>query len=115
MGVSTLFGQSVDAKGYYLKSICTILKKKKRRNSAHSLDFHEKFGGAKRDRTADLYNAIVALSQLSYSPLSPCPACNAPIEGVAKTPDRFQFAQCQNTARDMYPRGDTLRKQIFIW
>ena len=27
-----------------------------------------KFGGAKRDRTADLYNAIVALSQLSYSP-----------------------------------------------
>ena len=26
------------------------------------------FGGAKRDRTADLYNAIVALSQLSYSP-----------------------------------------------
>ena len=29
----------------------------------------EKFGGAKRDRTADLYNAIVALSQLSYSPV----------------------------------------------
>ena len=28
----------------------------------------KKFGGAKRDRTADLYNAIVALSQLSYSP-----------------------------------------------
>jgi hypothetical protein len=26
------------------------------------------FGGAKRDRTADLYNAIVALSQLSYGP-----------------------------------------------
>ena len=25
-------------------------------------------GGAERDRTADLYNAIVALSQLSYSP-----------------------------------------------
>ena len=25
-------------------------------------------GGAKRDRTADLYNAIVALSQLSYDP-----------------------------------------------
>jgi hypothetical protein len=25
-------------------------------------------GGARRDRTADLYNAIVALSQLSYSP-----------------------------------------------
>ena len=26
------------------------------------------FGGANRDRTDDLYNAIVALSQLSYSP-----------------------------------------------
>ncbi len=26
-------------------------------------------GGAKRDRTADLYNAIVALSQLSYGPV----------------------------------------------
>ena len=25
-------------------------------------------GGARRDRTADLYNAIVALSQLSYDP-----------------------------------------------
>ena len=28
----------------------------------------ETFGGARRDRTADLYNAIVALSQLSYGP-----------------------------------------------
>src|SRR6476659_1230162 len=28
-----------------------------------------KSGGAERDRTADLYNAIVALSQLSYSPV----------------------------------------------
>jgi hypothetical protein len=28
----------------------------------------EKFGGARRDRTVDLYNAIVALSQLSYGP-----------------------------------------------
>ena len=26
------------------------------------------FGGVKRDRTADLYNAIVALYQLSYNP-----------------------------------------------
>ena len=29
-----------------------------------------KAGGAKRDRTADLYNAIVALSQLSYGPIT---------------------------------------------
>ncbi len=28
----------------------------------------DRFGGAKRDRTVDLYNAIVALSQLSYGP-----------------------------------------------
>ena len=35
-----------------------------------------RFGGAKRDRTADLYNAIVALSQLSYSPeTSGLPQC----------------------------------------
>ncbi len=27
-------------------------------------------GGARRDRTDDLYNAIVALSQLSYGPAS---------------------------------------------
>src|SRR5690348_6731069 len=27
-----------------------------------------RFGGARRDRTVDLYNAIVALSQLSYGP-----------------------------------------------
>ena len=26
------------------------------------------FGGASEDRTRDLYNAIVALSQLSYGP-----------------------------------------------
>jgi hypothetical protein len=31
----------------------------------HPLDFA---GGAKRDRTADLLNAIQALSQLSYGP-----------------------------------------------
>ena len=29
-----------------------------------------KGGGANRDRTDDLYNAIVALSQLSYGPLT---------------------------------------------
>ena len=51
-----------------------------RKMSLHCLDSRHKkgrnsdlrcgwFGGARRDRTADLYNAIVALSQLSYSPL----------------------------------------------
>ena len=31
-------------------------------------DHRKESGGANRDRTGDLYNAIVALSQLSYSP-----------------------------------------------
>jgi hypothetical protein len=39
-------------------------KKAAEKNPATFLEF----GGAKRSRTADLYNAIVALSQLSYSP-----------------------------------------------
>ena len=39
---------------------------KGRKNPAFSLSY----GGACRDRTADLYNAIVALSQLSYSPIT---------------------------------------------
>ena len=30
------------------------------------------FGGDKRDRTADLLNAIQALSQLSYTPIFAC-------------------------------------------
>ena len=77
------------------------------------LSGNREIGGAKRDRTADLYNAIVALSQLSYSPLLPCLACNV-LAGIAKTPIRFQFVQCRNTARDVYRRGDTLRKQIFV-
>ncbi len=36
-----------------------------RRNQA----FHNASGGDKRDRTADLLNAIQALSQLSYTPM----------------------------------------------
>ena len=36
-----------------------------RRNQA----FHNASGGDKRDRTADLLNAIQALSQLSYTPV----------------------------------------------
>ena len=41
----------------------------KRLESTKPLGFPRGFdGGAKRDRTADLYNAIVALSQLSYGP-----------------------------------------------
>ena len=38
--------------------------------AAAVLGSFEKFGGAERDRTDDLLNAIQALSQLSYSPTS---------------------------------------------
>ncbi|CRH30252.1 hypothetical protein BN1182_BQ_01850 [Pantoea ananatis] len=37
--------------------------------------FGKKFGGAKRDRTADLLHAMQALSQLSYSPEPKKPSC----------------------------------------
>ena len=40
------------------------------RTKPQSLDFVVCFGGDKRDRTADLLNAIQALSQLSYSTTS---------------------------------------------
>ena len=53
------------------------------------------FGGAKRDRTADLNTASVALSQLSYSPrfvdilslsgahfMQPVPECQAKVLGL---------------------------------
>ena len=50
------------------------------------MDFRRFFGGAKRDRTADLYNAIVALSQLSYGPEFRCaawaPRCFALLNGL---------------------------------
>jgi hypothetical protein len=36
------------------------------------MNFTNLFGGAKEDRTPDLLNAIQALSQLSYSPISYC-------------------------------------------
>ena len=41
------------------------------------------YGGDKRDRTADLLNAIQALSQLSYTPILSC--CSRLIAGTSKT------------------------------
>ena len=40
----------------------------KRKPLNKSRGWPEKNGGARRNRTDDLYNAIVALSQLSYGP-----------------------------------------------
>ena len=42
--------------------------KKEKKKASKSFDF-KAFGGDKRDRTADLLNAIQALSQLSYTPI----------------------------------------------
>ena len=41
----------------------------KQRKSTENMVFSVLFGGDKRDRTADLLNAIQALSQLSYTPI----------------------------------------------
>ena len=56
-------------------------------NYKNNLDIGELWnGGARRDRTADLYNAIVALSQLSYGPRSCRPALIGPaIDGAILT------------------------------
>ena len=42
---------------------------KSKRKSPENQWFSGFFGGDKRDRTADLLNAIQALSQLSYTPI----------------------------------------------
>ena len=47
----------------YLKNICIV------GNLQNIYYFLGIYGGAKRDRTADLNTASVALSQLSYSPI----------------------------------------------
>ena len=49
-------------------------------------DAAKKRGGARRDRTADLYNAIVALSQLSYGPTG----AREPTEYIKECQERGQ-------------------------
>ncbi len=49
-----------------------------------------RFGGAKRDRTADLYNAIVALYQLSYDPS----LCERNIRGIPLTRQAKRLLAC---------------------
>ena len=49
--------------------ICSF-RKRKGLFSYENKPFIVPFGGDKRDRTADLLNAIQALSQLSYTPMS---------------------------------------------
>ena len=53
--------------------MCFIIVHKKIK-SPETVEFQGfSFGGDKRDRTADLLNAIQALSQLSYTPMEPEP------------------------------------------
>jgi hypothetical protein len=47
--------------------------------------------------------------------LLPYLAQNAPTERTAKKPIRFQLVQYRNAAKDLYRRGDTPRKKIFVW
>ena len=49
-------------------------------------------GGAERDRTADLLNAIQALSQLSYSPAS-AGRCGPAAEGAGNRPARARHQE----------------------
>ena len=44
-------------------------RKRQKKKHRETLGFTVFFGGDKRDRTADLLNAIQALSQLSYTPI----------------------------------------------
>ena len=60
------YGQNVRCKKYP-NFLASKIKKKSRKP-----EFSELFGGDKRDRTADLLNAIQALSQLSYTPIFGC-------------------------------------------
>ncbi len=52
------------------------------------------FGGATRDRTADLLNAIQALSQLSYSPLATEPTYSKDADGLST--GFFEFFRRKN-------------------
>ncbi len=49
-----------------------VTRKQNRRDKPGDKSF-EMSGGAERDRTVDLLNAIQALSQLSYSPIKDLP------------------------------------------
>ena len=49
-------------------------------------------GGASRDRTGDLYNAIVALSQLSYGPTLEPERILAALKSVKRNCTRLAFS-----------------------
>jgi hypothetical protein len=65
-----IFGQNLDRAATYTKTIRSGRNQVREGISMVSkgLIFERKSGGAERDRTVDLLNAIQALSQLSYSP-----------------------------------------------
>ena len=54
------------------KHILTKKKKPASLKASYIKNVQRTLGGDKRDRTADLLNAIQALSQLSYTPIGEC-------------------------------------------
>ena len=64
-------------------------------------------GGARRNRTDDLFNAIEALSQLSYGPIFRTPRCAALERSRLGPASRERAARIDaKTARSQGPRGD---------
>ena len=64
----SIFPHIIRPGGFYIGRKLSKRKPRSQRN--------EVFGGDKRDRTADLLNAIQALSQLSYTPRCLRPSCD---------------------------------------
>ena len=81
------------------------------------LFLQEKFGGAKRDRTADLLHAMQALSQLSYSPIKAVRRAGPGMlreglpRGVAASYFRFlEIASQKNRPGEIFSSGPTLNR-----
>ena len=72
------------------------------------------FGGAKRDRTADLLNAIQALSQLSYGP---DPSQAMPVTDaryVRKAPGQFKRKNAPSVVVVSADIGNVIERDIVI-
>jgi len=70
----------------------------RRTTSSRRTTRQKQSGGAERDRTADLLNAIQALSQLSYSPAS-AGRCGPAAEGAGNRPARARHQEAISKKR----------------
>ena len=104
--------------GVYL-SVASVFQPKLKSLGISQIPKPLKFGGARRDRTADLLRARQALSQLSYSPvwlgLLPvcCVAASASPESQADacSPSPYSRALLTNKIRDTKPLWLSAKKQ----